>query len=119
MEAAEEDDDEDEEKAKEKRVGEPGRPMRMTVPFEAAESGRGKSGDDGGLSLRVDRASRDGFLRRPVRPPDGRSVLLGAVGWMVGAAMRTQRSGAEYWYASRSLSRGGARSESRAWNWPR
>lgn len=113
------DEDEDEEKEKEKRVGEPGRPMRMTVPFEAAESGRGKSGDDGGSSLRVDRANRAGFLRRPVRPPDGRSVLLGTVGWMVGAAVRTHRSGAEYWYASRSLTRGGARSESRAWNWPK
>lgn len=54
-----------------------------------------------------------------MRPPDGRRVLLGMVGWTVGAAVRTQRSGAEYWYASRSLTRGGARSESRAWNWPK
>jgi hypothetical protein len=80
VDAAEEDDEEEEEKVKEKRDGDPGRPMRMTVPFDAAESGRGKSGDVGGLSLRVDRASRGGFLRRPVRPPDGRRVLLGTVG---------------------------------------
>jgi hypothetical protein len=118
VDAAEEDED-DEENTKEKRDGEPGRPIRITVPFEAAESGRGRSGDAERLSSRVDRARRGGFLRRPVRPPDGRRVLLGMVGWMVGAAVRTQRSGAEYWYASRSLTRGGARSESRAWNWPR
>lgn len=56
VDAAEEDED-DEENAKEKRDGEPGRPMRITVPFEAAESGRWKSGDAERLSSRVDRAS--------------------------------------------------------------
>jgi hypothetical protein len=79
VDVAEEDED-DEEKAKEKRDGEPGRPMRITVPFEAAESGRGRSGDAERLSSRVDRVRRDGFLRRPVRPPDGRRVLLGIEG---------------------------------------
>lgn len=122
LEAAEE--EEEEEKAKEKRVGEPGRPIRMTVPFEEAESGRGgtrESGDEGGLSFRVARARRAGLLRLAVRPPDGRITRGGAaVCWTVGAgAVRTQRSGAEYWYASRSLTRGGASRESRAWNWPR
>ena len=33
-------DDEEDENAIEKRDGEPGSPMRMTVPFDAAESGR-------------------------------------------------------------------------------
>lgn len=119
---AADEEDEEEEKAKDKRDGEPGRPMRMTVPFEEAESGRGgtrQSGDEGGLSSSVARGSRAGLIRRPVRPPDGRRVRAGAVaGWGVGA-VRTQRSGAEYWYASRSSTRGGARRESRAWNWPR
>jgi hypothetical protein len=122
-----EDEDEDD-KAKEKRLGEPGSPMRITVPFEAAEadeSGRGKTGDVGDIgdigevSSRVARASFSAFLLRAVRPPDGRIVrLVVAAGW-TGAAVRIQRSGAEYWYDSRSLTRGGARRESRAWNCPR
>jgi hypothetical protein len=125
-----EDEDEDD-KANEKRLGEPGSPMRITVPFEAAEaaeaaeSGRGKTddvgdiGDIGEVSSRGARASFSGFLLRAVRPPDGRIVrLVVAAGW-AGAAVRIQRSGAEYWYDSRSLTRGGARRESRAWNCPR
>lgn len=115
---AAEDEDEDE-KAKEKRDGEPGSPMRITVPFEAAESGRGKLGDVGESSFRGDRASFSGFLLRAVRPPDGRMVRLGAAAGWTGVAVRTQRSGAEYWYDSRSLTRGGASRESRVWNWPR
>lgn len=97
---AEEDADDEEaeevEKAKEKRDGELGSPMRMTVPFEAAESGRGMSGDSGGLSWRGVSCIWAGFFLRAVRPPDGSSVRLGAAG-CTGAAVRTQRSGAEYW----------------------
>ena len=121
-EVVEEEDEEDEVlNAKENRDGEPGRPIRITVPFEAAESGRGRSGEEGGLSVRGERARRDGGFRRPVRPPEGRSRVwpeTGGVG-VTGAAVRTQRSGAEYWYDSRSWTRGGARRESRTWNWPR
>lgn len=86
----------------------------MTVPLDAAESGLGLSGEDGGLSLSGAKARRTGFFRRPVRPPEGKIVLLGAC-WIegTGADVWIQRSGAEYWYDSRSLTRGGARSESR------
>jgi hypothetical protein len=118
-----EDEDEDD-KAKEKRFGEPGSPVRITVPFEVAEaaeeaeSGRRKTDDIGEVSSRGARASFSGFLLRAVRPPDGRIVRLVAAGW-TGTALRIQRSGAEYWYDSRSLTRGGARRESRAWNCPR
>lgn len=116
----EEEDEEDVLNAKEKRDGEPGSPMRMTVPFEAALSGRGRSGEEGGLSVRGDRARRVGGFRLPVRPPDGRSRLWPEIGGVAtGAAVRTQRSGAEYWYDSRSWTLGGARRESRTWNWPR
>jgi hypothetical protein len=89
--------EEDEEKAKEKRDGEPGSPMRMTVPFDAAESGRGFSVEEGGLSFRGDRASRAGFVLRFVRPPDWRRVWVGGGGFWgaAGAEGRTQRSGAE------------------------
>ena len=103
---AEEDEDAEEEDADEKprenREGDRESPMRMTVPLEAAESGRGPSGDDERLSWRAERAKGEGFLRRPVRPPDGSSrVLLEEVGSMAGpaavvaAAVRAQRSGAE------------------------
>jgi hypothetical protein len=71
--AAEEasEDEEEDEKAKEKRVGEPGRPpMRITVPFEAAEFGLVPSGDAGGLSFNGARARRVGRCLRFVRPPD-------------------------------------------------
>lgn len=88
------------EKANEKRDGEPGSPIRITVPLDAAESGRGLSGEDSGLSLSGARARRVGFFRRPVRPPEGRITLLGACGsGLTGAAVVvvfTQRSGAEY-----------------------
>jgi hypothetical protein len=89
--------EDDEEKVKEKRDGEPGRPMRMTVPLEAAESGRGFSVEEGGLSFRGDRASRAGFCLRFVRPPDWRRVCVGGGGFWgtAGAGGRTQRSGAE------------------------
>ena len=96
-------DEEDVEKAKEKRVGEPGSPIRMTVPFDAAESGLVKSGDEGGLSLRGSSASLDGFWRLAVRPPDGSMMRLDGSGWTgatagwTGAVVRAQRSGAEYW----------------------
>jgi hypothetical protein len=92
---AEEEDEE--EKAKEKRDGEPGSPMRMTVPFDAAESGRGFSVEEGGLSFRGDRASRAGFVLRFVRPPDWRRVWVGGGGFWgaAGAGGRIQRSGAE------------------------
>lgn len=117
---AAEDEEEEEEKAKEKRDGEPGTPMRMAVPFEAAESGRGPSGESGGLSLSGASCSWAGFFLRAVRPPEGRCVLLGADGCTTGAGVvRVQRSGAEYWYTSRSLTFGSDRRESRAWNWPR
>jgi hypothetical protein len=76
--AEDEDEDDEEEKANEKRDGELGSPIRITVPFEAAESGRGMSGEDIEPSSRVDRASLAGFFLRPVRPPDGRRVRLGA-----------------------------------------
>lgn len=76
--AEDEDEDEEDEKAKEKRDGEFGSPIRITVPFEAAESGRWKSCEETELSSRVDRGAFSGFLLRPVRPPDGRIVRLGA-----------------------------------------
>lgn len=90
-------DEEDDEKANEKRDGEPGRPIRITVPFEAddaAESGRGKSGDVGEVSLRGDRVF-SGFILRAVRPPEGRDVRLGVEVGCTVADVRTQRSGAE------------------------
>lgn len=90
------DEEEEDEKAKEKRDGDPGSPMRMAVPFEAAESGRGPSGESGGLSFSGVSCSWAGFFLRAVRPPDGRCVRLGAVGWTAGATVaRVQRSGAE------------------------
>ena len=55
------------EEASEKRVGEP---MRITVPFEAAEFGLVPSWDAGGLSFNVARARRVGRCLRFVRPPD-------------------------------------------------
>lgn len=62
--------EEEDEKAKEKRVGEPGRPMRIAVSFEAAEFGLVPSGDAGGLSFNGARAGRVGRCLRFVRPPD-------------------------------------------------
>jgi hypothetical protein len=90
-------DEEDDEKANEKRDGEPGRPIRITVPFEAddaADSGRGISGDVGESSLRGERVF-SGFILRPVRPPEGRVVRLGVEVGCTVADVRTQRSGAE------------------------
>jgi hypothetical protein len=93
VEAAE---DEDDERVMEKRDGEPGRPIRMTVPFEAAESGLVWSGEERGLSFNGARARRAGFCLRFVRPPEGWIVWTCGCGfWMMGAAVRVQRSGAE------------------------
>lgn len=95
-EAVEAVDDEDDEKAMENRDGDPGRPMRMTVPFEAAESGRVWSGDERGLSLNGARARRAGFCLRFVRPPDACIVCTGwGFGGAIGAGTRVHRSGAE------------------------
>lgn len=89
--------DEDDEKPNEKRDGEPGKPMRITVPFEAdeaADSGRGKPEDTEESSLSGERTF-SGFFRRAVRPPEGSIVRLGAAAGWTGAEVRTQRSGAE------------------------
>lgn len=98
-EAAEEasEDEEEDEKARENRDGELVRPRRTTVPFEAAEFGLVLSGDADGLSFNGARARRAGRCLRFVRPPDWRRVWEGCAGfcWMIGAAGRVQRSGAE------------------------
>lgn len=91
-----EDEEEDVEGAKEDRDDETGNPTWIAVPLEAAESGRGRSGEDGGLSFsdaKVDFVDR---FRRAVRLPDGSTVRAGVVdgGW-TRAVARTQRSGGE------------------------
>lgn len=98
-EAAEDSEDEDDdERAKEKRDGEPGKPMRTTVLFEPAESGLVWSGEAGGISFSFNgaRASRVGRCLRFVRPPEGSSVCADCgFCWTAGAVGRVQRSGAE------------------------
>jgi hypothetical protein len=90
-------DEEDDENANEKRDGEFGRPTRMTVSFEAAESGLARLGDEVGLSFSGASAICAGLCLCFVRPPEGRIVCAGCCGfgWMVVVGRRVQRSGAE------------------------
>lgn len=114
--------EEEEDRAYEPLFGDTGRPTLITVPFEADELGREPS--DGQL-IRPDSGSfgrldfvillEDCFLA--VRPPEGSMVRDGVVSCT--AAVRTQRSGAAYWYASMSLTFAGGNRVSRASNCPK
>lgn len=114
--------EEEEDRAYEALFRDPGSPTRMTVPFEADELGRELS-DCQLFRCDPDSFGRLGFVEwledcfRAVRPPEGSMVRDGAVSWT--AAVRTQRSGAAYWYASTSSTFAGGNSVSKASNCPR
>lgn len=90
--------DEEDEKAIEKRDGEPGRPIRITLAFEVVDSGPASCWFrvGGEISFSDARVNRAGFGLRFVRPPEAWIVWTGC-GFcgMTGALGRVWHSGAE------------------------